>query len=969
MTTARTSNFKRRALAAAVVLALAGAAQAQLSTATIKGQVTAAQPGTPVVAVNKETGLTHRTTTREDGSYVLTGLPPGNYEIRVGAAASQVVTLSVGETAAVDLDAAAQQVTVTSSLARKDVRTSEVATSVSRVQLENLPQVTRNFLSFAELAPGVRTEVSSEGFVTVRGNGQSGNNVNVFIDGVSHKSNILRGGITGTDSSRGNPFPQSTVAEYKVVGQNYKAEYDQVSSTAITAITKSGTNELHGEVFADRSGTNWTALNPFEKKSEANGIARAKAEQYQFGANVGGAIKQDVLHYFVAYEGKQIGNSRVHDLPASLNTAVPNAGAGAQILGGLGSQNVKFAEHMALGKLDLQIDADQHLSLTAKLRREKDKAAEDNLLSTLSNIKDRINDETRLDLKHEWALGDFYNEGRIVYENYLFNPQGAVDGPRITYLISPVDERRNSQRIAIDGGSPDRQRREQSGFTLQDDLSYTGLGGHLMKGGAKLKALKYDLDGTSKAVDLVETIVDRTTGAIFYDGTNCTFKSTNDVTAPTNILTDQCRIERALAPVGVKFSNNQIGLYFQDDWRVTKNLELNLGVRWDYETNMLNNDYVTPADRVAAIFAPDVTRAGITPPAGQTYAQSLAKGGIRIEDYIADGKSRKTYKGALAPRLGGSYDIFGDKATVLFAGLGRAYDRTMANHALDELQKNRQPGGEIWMIRNDFKMPYADQLGFGVRQAVEAWNVEVGYTHVDARNQFTWFSGNRDPNGGWGTQSSIDPLWGGPNGFGSLILGDFVTRYKTDSVYLKAEKPYTLPSGWGAQVTYTYTDGRTTHKEWNDDMFNWTYGRFPGRWYPSKLNEQHRLVASGVFDNLLPWGLRLSAKGTFGSGLPLRITSCAAGWDQCVYIKEKGDSFNQLDLGVSREIKAAGGAFVLRADVINVFNTVNFGGYDEWGGGPGNPQNKYGGDNANVGTPNGMGGPMRSLRVGLAYRW
>ena len=107
------------------------------------------------------------------------------------------------------------------------------------------------------------------------------------------------------------------------------------------------------------------------------------------------------------------------------------------------------------------------------------------------------------------------------------------------------------------------------------------------------------------------------------------------------------------------------------------------------------------------------------PAAGQTYAQSLAKGGININDYISTGSNRKSFYGALAPRLGLSFDLNGDTRTVLYAGYGRAYDRAMANHAMDELQRNLGTGDQF-MIRNDYKTPYSDQFSAGLRQALGA---------------------------------------------------------------------------------------------------------------------------------------------------------------------------------------------------------------------------------------------------------
>jgi hypothetical protein len=276
-------------LSAAAVLA-AGTAHAQVSTATIKGQITqggaAAPAATQIVATNTANGYTYRTTTAADGSYVLPGLAPGSYTIQVGGQKSEPVTLTIGQTAALDLavggaaqagapDGQTRQVVIRGSAQRRDVRTSEVGTSVSRAQIENLPQVNRNFLAFADLAPGVRFDVNqTTGYGTLQSGAQNQDNVNVFIDGVGQKNYILRGGMSGLDASRGNPFPQSAVAEYKVITQNYKAEFDQVSSAAITAITKSGTNEFHGDAFYDRTGANWTAYDPFQQKNRAAGVDR-----------------------------------------------------------------------------------------------------------------------------------------------------------------------------------------------------------------------------------------------------------------------------------------------------------------------------------------------------------------------------------------------------------------------------------------------------------------------------------------------------------------------------------------------------------------------------------------------------------------------------------------------------------------------------------------------------------------------
>ena len=78
---------------------------------------------------------------------------------------------------------------------------------------------------------------------------QTANAVNVFVDSVSLKNDVLNGGVIGQDASRGNPFPQNAVQEFRVLTQNYSAEFQKSSSAVITAITKSGTNDFSGEVF------------------------------------------------------------------------------------------------------------------------------------------------------------------------------------------------------------------------------------------------------------------------------------------------------------------------------------------------------------------------------------------------------------------------------------------------------------------------------------------------------------------------------------------------------------------------------------------------------------------------------------------------------------------------------------------------------------------------------------------------
>ncbi|HMB42711.1 MAG TPA: carboxypeptidase-like regulatory domain-containing protein, partial [Luteimonas sp.] len=225
------------ALASCLAIA-APAALAQSAAATLRGQVAGASAGTAVVARNVATGAVRRTQTAANGSYTLVGLDPGTYTVEAGSGAAQTVRLSVASTATVNLEGAGAApaggaattlgtITVTAPV---EVKTSEVAQTVSLHQIQTTPQLTRNFLEFADAVPGMVFSTDSSGHASLRGGAQNSSSTNVYIDGVGQKSYVKEGGVSGQFNTLGNPFPQLAIGEYKVITSNYKAEYGQISS-------------------------------------------------------------------------------------------------------------------------------------------------------------------------------------------------------------------------------------------------------------------------------------------------------------------------------------------------------------------------------------------------------------------------------------------------------------------------------------------------------------------------------------------------------------------------------------------------------------------------------------------------------------------------------------------------------------------------------------------------------------------
>ncbi len=357
-------TFPRLALASAIAAALASpmAVQAQSADATLRGNAPA---NADVTAQNVATGITRRTKANAAGAYTLPGLPPGTYRVNAGPGTETVVTLSVASTATLNLapgevageavgevsspEQPMQEVTVTGRRLN-EVRTSEVGTTVSMQQIETTPQMTRNFLEFADTVPGVVFEVDASGRTSIRGGAQNENGVNLYIDGVGQKG-YVRSGVSGqAGDTQGNPFPQLAIGEYKVITSNYKAEYDQISSAAITALTRSGTNTFQGEAFGTYTADNFRARTPGEVDS---GI-KTPSESKEYGVAFGGPIIEDKLHFFVTYEAKRYVTPKTVALegspPAAIVAQIP-----ADVNAQLGPASIAFDEDLYFAKLDWQL--------------------------------------------------------------------------------------------------------------------------------------------------------------------------------------------------------------------------------------------------------------------------------------------------------------------------------------------------------------------------------------------------------------------------------------------------------------------------------------------------------------------------------------------------------------------------------------------------------------------------------------
>src|SRR5262249_44416811 len=154
--------------------------------------------------------------------------------------------------------------------------------NVTAQQIERLPTLSRNFLDLAALAPGVTvTEDRVDGQTrTFSAGGQPSNNVNVFVDGTSLKNDLTNGGGSGRGARRGDPFPRAAIQEYRVISQNFKAEYQKASSAIITATTKSGGNEWEGQATFGFQSKGLVALDSIQRRNRHNDPANFEEPDY-----------------------------------------------------------------------------------------------------------------------------------------------------------------------------------------------------------------------------------------------------------------------------------------------------------------------------------------------------------------------------------------------------------------------------------------------------------------------------------------------------------------------------------------------------------------------------------------------------------------------------------------------------------------------------------------------------------------
>ncbi|MDB4909097.1 MAG: TonB-dependent receptor plug [Gemmatimonadetes bacterium] len=937
-----TSRLAIAALVAVGALLLPQAASAQVTTGTIRGDVrSAAGAGVPdaqITARNTATNQVRGVTTAASGAYTMSGLRPAEYEVsmrRIGfAPQTRTVVVQVG--ASVDASFIASEaarqiasVQVVAEAASAERSTSEVATNVSQQQVNNLPTSSRNILDLAALAPGTRVDPDriNGASKTFQIGAQAPAAVNVFVDGASYKNDILVGGVAGQQDSRGNPFPRNAVQEFRIVTSNFKAEYQKASSGIITAVTKSGSNTWTGSAFADVQTQKFVALDTFQRAAAAGNANFVKPDykRYLMGISGGGPLVKDKLFFFGSYEG----NYQDRQGRLALNGDVTKLPSSVSTLNGQ-SNTSPFRSNLGFAKLTYSPSQKQLWEASGDFRHETDIRRfggqfgdAQRAYSAAENFRNTVWTGR---VKQTLYMNEGVNEAQLSHQYYQYNPEPL----NFTSVGLQYD---GGNRL---GGADTRQNLKQGRTSLRDDYSWSGFkmgGTHAIKMGANADFVSYDINKQ------------------LNENPFFTFSNANNNAFPV-------AAELGYGNPILKTNNTQTGLYIQDDWSPMRQLTLNLGVRWDYETKMFNTSYVTPSKVRDSLFA---------------YKDSLILK-FNVANYVTDGTQRKNFLGAVQPRFGLSYDLDEAKTTTVFGGIGIFYDRQTYNSLLDEtfnlqhpnyffrfaqtadpangvlawdpkyfsrqglitaLGSGSAPPIEVFLLPNNLKPPKSNQFNVGIKHLFGGVSAAVTYTGTRSYNglSFEWANFGLQTNGDCCTNKNIPA-------YRNVLVANNTVHTWYNAMFLQVDRPYHKTSektGWGAGLAYTLAKAEGE----GVDLFSFPrvtafgFGR-----HEIDNSERHRLVANGILDLPWAWGIQASTLLTLGSGN--RFAAQDFSGSTPAFQRGTGSSkkysfiipnfwaYRNMDLRLRKDLAAMNGKRIgVTADLFNIFNFNNYGCFND----------------------------------------
>lgn len=846
---------------------------------TVKDVKEALIPGATITATNKANGLSRNATTNESGEYRIDLLPAGVYDIKVtatgfGDVLSKDVELLLGKTSTLDFSmspgASTATVTVTSDVPLVDQQKTDISVNITPREVQDLPLNGRDLGNLAYLAPGAKPvdayDPTKRRIAVFGVNGSSGRNVNVTVNGIDNKDNTVGGPVM--------QFPLEAIQEFVISTQRFSAANGRSEGAAVNVVTKSGSSQFHGAVFyflRDRK------LNAAEVDPPTGKKTKPPFNRKQWGGSIGGPLYlprfgeggssintgpgQKTFFFFAVERQNEATSipvagdafselSLVQFLGAQPATVLPTPYRDWRFNGRI--DHTFNSKHNIFGALNYQTNLGLNDQATQRVDLTQGNFTKNKLL--LGNVT--LNSALSSTVVNAATVG-------YQYWNNLIDTDNKV--PTFTFPTG----------IGFGTNVNVPQQSYQVKWQFKDDLSISR-GNHTFKAG-------FDYLWEPKLGGFFE----------FNPTLEIDFKDLPSVILNNKTLYPQGfatpgAVGGMTATAGNPYFNlpggaKMFGAYFQDDWRVTRNLSLNLGMRWDKDFNLIGG---TAQDKNRTYLA----LKAINHPA----ARSLP------EDDNRD----------FSPRVGFAWDMRGNGKHVLRGGYGLYYGQVFLNIPLFMIQQanptifasvfsiasgDTVPGTSIllsnWrfgidplptipppqtqlaaantgrIMDPDYQNPYTQQWNLGYSFQFNSYSVlEFEYTHVLGLHESKTININPTralflaANGT--SEITSRPLSAAFTAAGLPVLGRIdleasVGRSRYDGLNIsyrrRLHRSFTLNTTYtlSRALAYNGNSAAFRNRAWNPfDLFA------PYEFGPTPNDSRHRFVASGVLN--LPGGFQVA---------------------------------------------------------------------------------------------------------------
>jgi hypothetical protein len=890
--------------AALLLASTAMMVEAQMPSGTINGRVTdpagAVVVGAQVEATNEVTNASRETATNSDGLYVFANLDAGSYRVEIkaaGFAANEFkeVVVQPGRASTVDaelkVETVGTSVKVSGSAESVELTQSMIQGQVTSTTIQSIPLNGRNFLELAYLVPGNRPapnfDPTKTNTLEVSSDGSVGRGGNITVDGGDNNDDVVGGTLSN--------LPQDSIAEFQIATARYSAEAGRSGTSVINIVTKSGTNSYHGSLFDYERNRHLQA----QPGTLSSGLPPAPFDREQFGGSVGGPIKYNKAWWFASAEYRNQ-NAAIETGERNFDTdTIVNAYAPAPLRDALVSTRV-----------DYQIDPSDSLMGRYSFNRSTDTAAASAASETPSlSETERQNSLNRFNtMVASWTRTISATKVNNVLFSFNTFLNEIPEFPNSEPTTNPAGLAATNELIFPDLADGVNFNVPQSTHLNQYQVgdTFTWVAGkHTLHFGGE-----YQYSQAFGEINVFGSGSVILTSDFGFANLNGQPGPPTDLDIP---IAAAIQSAAPIQPVPIpKISNSYIAFFAQDDWRVTRNLTLNLGLRWDFDTDAtgtsspygpcpnLTSQPTVPCTWVANVIDlshhPDKKDFG--PRVGFAYdplgrGKTVIRGGFGIYyDRIVfevPGYQRVQDDRALTiNQYSGSTCTFpGDPAppdlNTCFFGIPNTVFAPGSPTLANPFSGQRQAGG-VGIIVDDKNThhPLFQQTSLGVQQQVgSSWTVSADGLYVFGQRQliaqylrsttstspYISCPGNNVP------CAVTDPLTGisdqvtvatsnAHSWYDGLLVSVQHRPVKVGPVTYLFNVSYTLSK------TLDYSDddqvpSYTTVE--NVNLIEGTVGPETEKGYGAS-DERHRLTAYGLIK--MPWGFSLAPLYTFGSGVP-----------------------------------------------------------------------------------------------------